>query len=182
MSYFTKVEYEIIPKDSYKVIKNCPKCGCKTTFFNTNHFRVNANGNQVDVWLIYQCEKCKHTYNLSIYERVKPSSIKSNEYKRFMNNDKGLAFEYGTSKNLFVKNKAEIDIEQISYDISVIKTKLDETDNYIIINDPYELKVRTDKMLSEILEITRTQVKRLVKEGRITQNHVGQTVIIKLNG
>lgn len=181
MSYFTKVEYEIIPKESYKVIRNCPKCGCKTTFLNTNNFRINANGNQVDVWLIYQCDKCKHTYNLSIYERVKPSSIKSDEYKRFLANDVELAWEYGNSKNLFIKNKAEIDYENIYYDISIIKQEIDKTNNSITIKNPYELKVRLDKVLSEILGLTRSQVKRLVKEGNVKHNHVGQTVVINLN-
>ncbi|HAH17569.1 MAG TPA: hypothetical protein DCL29_00905 [Eubacterium sp.] len=30
-------------------------------FVNSKRFRVNANGNSVDVWLIYRCKKCKHS-------------------------------------------------------------------------------------------------------------------------
>ena len=71
MSYLKKMEYKIVLRDSFWVIRNCPKCGRKTYFVNTKKFRVNANGNKLDVWLIYQCEECKHTLNISIYERQK---------------------------------------------------------------------------------------------------------------
>ena len=75
MSYLKKIEYEIIPKESFMVIRNCSGCGRKSYFKNTKRFRVNANGNKLDVWLIYQCEKCRHTLNLTIYERQKASSV-----------------------------------------------------------------------------------------------------------
>ena len=50
-------------------------------------FRASINGNQLDVWLIYQCAKCKHTYNLSIYERVKPTELEQQEYQLFLENN-----------------------------------------------------------------------------------------------
>lgn len=97
MSYLEKMEYEIIPKDSLSVIHNCSGCGKKSVFQNTKKFRVNANGNRLDVWLIYQCERCKHTYNLAIYERAKVSSISEKEYKSFLGNDEQLAETYVAS-------------------------------------------------------------------------------------
>lgn len=75
MSYLRKIEYEIVLKDSFWVIRSCPKCGRKTHYRNTNKFRINANGNKLDVWLIYHCTECKHTLNIAIYERKKVSSI-----------------------------------------------------------------------------------------------------------
>ena len=38
MSYLKKIEYEIVLKDSFLVIRNCPKCGRKTYFKNTKSF------------------------------------------------------------------------------------------------------------------------------------------------
>ena len=108
MCYLEKIEYEIVPKESLAVIRNCPGCGKKTYFTNTKRFRVNANGNRLDVWLIYQCEKCKHTYKLAIYERVKASSLPEKEYQRFLSNDEQLAEMYGRNYQLFRKNRAEI--------------------------------------------------------------------------
>lgn len=109
-------EYEMIPRESFLVIRGCAKCGRKTHFINTEKFRVNANGNKLDVWLIYQCEECKHTLNLAIYERQKVSSIPKEEYQRFLDNDEELARKYGTDLQLFQKNKAEIDFERVSVD------------------------------------------------------------------
>ena len=40
--------------------------GRSKIFFNSGKFRVNANGNRIDIWLIYWCKKCKHSWNLSI--------------------------------------------------------------------------------------------------------------------
>lgn len=84
MSYLRKIEYEIVLKDSFWVIRSCPKCGRKTHFRNTNKFRINANGNKLDVWLIYHCTECKHTLNIAIYERKKVSSIPKEEYQCFL--------------------------------------------------------------------------------------------------
>ena len=94
MSYLRKIEYKIVPDKSFSVIHNCPGCKVKTRYINTNHFRVNANGNKLDVWLIYQCEKCKHTLNLSIFERQSAGKIPQELYQKFLSNDEELANEY----------------------------------------------------------------------------------------
>lgn len=166
MSYLSKMEYAIIPDGSYKVIRNCGKCGCKSTYVNTNNFRINANGNRVDVWLIYQCQKCKHTYNLTIYERIRPADIKK-EYDRFLKNDLALAVEYGNKKELFTKNKAEIDRESITYHLTTADSKKLERAEAIHIYNPYEIKLRVDKILSEILSLNRKQIKQLIEDGKI---------------
>jgi hypothetical protein len=109
MSYSGRYEYSLTPKESFKIIRKCSGCGKKSIYINSNKFRVNANGNRIDVWLIYQCYKCKHTYNLTIYERLRKDSLSIDLYTGFMENDEELAKEYGKDKSLFIKNKAEID-------------------------------------------------------------------------
>ena len=109
MSYLSNSEYSTTPDMSFNIIRKCSACGRKSIYINSNKFRVNANGNRIDVWLIYQCRKCKHTYNLTIYERLKKDALSLELYTGFMDNDEELAKVYGTDKSLFVKNKAEID-------------------------------------------------------------------------
>ncbi len=49
MRNLKKIEYKIMPRKSFRVIRNCSGCGKKTHFINTERFRVNANGNKIDV-------------------------------------------------------------------------------------------------------------------------------------
>ena len=183
MSYLEKIEYEIIPKESLLVIRKCPGCGKKTYFKNTKKFRVNANGSRLDVWLIYQCENCKHTYNLAIYERTKLASVPEIEYKCFLSNDERLAEMYGRNYQLFKKNKAEVDLEALSYEFARLK---DKRDNFghdhqveITIHNPYGLKIRPEKQIAEILNLSRSQVKKLTEVGDIKlQNILPQSLSI----
>lgn len=167
MSYSKKVIYEVIPEGSYKVIRKCGKCGCKRTYVNTNHFRINANGNQIDVWLIYQCEKCRHTFNLTILERKKPNEIHKEEYQKFLANDNELAKDYGNKKELFAKNKADIDLEKVDYQIKIVGET--QQDNHsIVIRNTYEMKLRTERVLVEILGITRSALTKLIEEKKLS--------------
>ena len=177
MSYLKKIEYEIVPRESFLVIRGCSGCGKKTHFTNTKKFRVNANGNKLDVWLIYQCEKCRHTFNLSIYERQKPSSIPKEEYQRFLSNDEQLAEAYGKNIQLFKKNKAEVDYEGLDYDY-VIQAELNSSPDeaaesassdqiMLTIHNPYGLKIRPEKQIAEVLGLSRSQIQKRIQEGNI---------------
>ena len=88
----------------YKIIHKCAHCGKKMTFISTRRFRVNANKSKLDVWLIYQCKKCKHTLNIPIYERVSPQKLPRELYEGFLSNDEELAIRYGADAG-FLKSK-----------------------------------------------------------------------------
>lgn len=181
MSYLKKIEYEIVPEESFQVIRNCSGCGRKTVFRNTERFRVNANGNKLDVWLIYHCENCKHTFNLTVYERQKPSSVPKEEYQRFLCNDEELAKVYGTNLQFFRKNKAEVDFQNIKY--SFVKKKVEENSDalasksHIMIQNPCGLKIRPERQIAEVLAISRSQVQKLMEQGKIETEEVTQQFI-----
>ncbi|MDO5292216.1 MAG: DUF1062 domain-containing protein [bacterium] len=175
MSYLQTISYKIIPQESYRVIHNCPGCGCKAHFINTNTFRVNANGNRIDVWLIYQCETCKHTLNLTIYERQNPASIPDKEYQQFLQNDEQLAKAYGMDKSLFSKNKKRIEERQVSYQLvmekehqNVVRGGEQMDNHYIEIHNEFGLKLRMDKVIASLLHMTRSQEKKAEQEGLIS--------------
>lgn len=93
--------------DLIKVYHHCGGCGKKQEFINTGKFIVNANGNWVYVWLIYRCKKCKHSWNLTIYERMRSSKIKQYDYALFLKNDYELASKYGRNIDFLKRNSAE---------------------------------------------------------------------------
>lgn len=171
MSYLRKIEYEIVLKDSFLIIRNCPKCGRKSHYINTKKFRVNANGNKLDIWLIYQCAECKHTLNLAIYERKKASSITKEEYQCFLDNDEQLAERYGKDMQLFRINKADIDFDRLHYGV----IKLHETKEIsgfgeqiiITVKNPNQMKIRSEKQIAMVLGLSRNQVKSLLEKGEI---------------
>ena len=80
--------------------------------YNFGKFRVNANGKQVDIWLIYRCKKCKHSWNLTIYERRRPSKIDPDEYELFIENDEALALKYGNDMNFLRKTMLNLNERQ----------------------------------------------------------------------
>ena len=75
---------------------------------NSGKFRVNANGKNVDVWLIYRCKKCKHSWNLTIYERTKPGKIPTELFEAFLENDHDTAMAYGRDIDFLKRNNAEL--------------------------------------------------------------------------
>ena len=80
MSCLKKVGWYIAPITLPSVNKNCPKCGHNARFVNTEKFRVNANKNRLDVWLIYQCNHCKSTWNMTIYEHPRRFQGRNTNY------------------------------------------------------------------------------------------------------
>ncbi len=170
MSYL-KIEYEIVPTESFCVIRGCSGCGRKTHFRNTQKFRVNANGNRVDVWLIYQCEHCKHTLNLAVYERQKVSSVPKAEYEAFLSNDAQLAQQYGKTLSLFQKNKAAVDFERMNYSYVKLHETIQDSGSdksmELTIHNPCGLKIRPEKQIADVLALSRSQVKKRMAQGEI---------------
>lgn len=180
MSYCNK-EYIIRPKEAYRLIKNCQGCGRKSSFINTGNYRVNANGNRVDVWLIYQCEECKHTYNLTIHERIRPSELSVEDYERYLANDRELALQHGMDKNILARNKAEIDWENLSYELELLSEEAQQSSG-ILIRNPYNIKIRVDKVLADVLPINRSSIKKLMKQDaiEIVTDQVQRTITVAL--
>lgn len=210
MSYSKEYIYRVEPIESYSVIRNCSGCGCKTIYNNTNNFRVNANGTKIDIWLIYQCEHCKHTFNLNIHRRINPSEIQPSIYDRYLQNDRVFSKEYGLNKSIFARNGAVIDEKNVEYEILIVDKQVEDdlegdmvyktnnlsqhtirqedllqAGNYIRIENPFELKLRVDKIAADIMQISRTKVGKLVDTDMISveeelHNH-GWTIWIKKN-
>lgn len=170
MSYDNIVEYKIIPTKTFKIVRRCAGCGCKQIFTCKDHFRVNANGNCLDIWLIYGCEKCGHTYNLPVYERISPAKLPEQEYAMYLGNDREKVFEIGTNKALFLKNKAEVAWNLVEYEIiPIIEKEIDlEKENVSVkLYNPYDIPVREDKIIIHIFQISRSTAKKLLSKDRI---------------
>ncbi|MEW9095352.1 MAG: DUF1062 domain-containing protein [Clostridiaceae bacterium] len=170
MSYFKKYQWELVPENLPIVKRNCPKCNEKAHYINSEKFRVNANKNNIDIWLIYQCEKCKSTWNMTIYERIKPYEINKYEYEKFLSNDKELAREYAFNLSIYNKNKAEVILKDVNYKLVQKKLEayyINENELVIEIVCKYPIDLRVDKLLSDKLGLSRSKIKNMHKKGVI---------------
>ena len=183
MCYHLTKEVTINPIEGQRIIRNCSKCGGKSTYINTENFRVNANGNAIDIWLIYQCEKCKTTYNLSIYERIRLKSLPLDDYEMYLANNQELAWRVSYDGAVLKRNHVEIDMEKEFYSIEVKEITEETTtekdsdidaikgertyQQILQISNPYRLRFRLDRILANLLGQSRTEIKRWFDEGKI---------------
>lgn len=169
MSYLKNLEWEITPVNSPIVKRNCAKCGKKTLFYSTEKFRVNANKNLIDIWLIFKCEKCKSTWNMTLYERINPQNICKEEYEKFLANDKELANAYGYDFCIYNRNKAELIMDSMEYRVNAKELEYNQKENQIELKIlcKYPLKIRVDKLLSQQLSYSRSQIEDLYQKGFI---------------
>ncbi len=161
--------WEITPTSWPVVIRNCPKCGNSSVYECSGNFRVNANHNAIDVWLIYQCNKCSTTWNMEIISRTNVKSIDKELYHKFLSNDKELAGIYAFDSATLSRNKAIINYENINYDVTgdtIVYHELTQVcDIEIICAYPFDL--RLDKLLVKQLHLSREQIRKLSDAGKI---------------
>lgn len=98
MSYAKQDKRQNTRGKPWAILRRCGGCGKKQAFRCSGKFRVNANGRRLDIWLIYRCEKCGHTLNVPIYERIPPEKLDAETYGRFLDNDRELALFYAEDR------------------------------------------------------------------------------------
>ncbi|MDS0525670.1 DUF1062 domain-containing protein [Clostridium sp. SHJSY1] len=170
MSYLNKYQWELIPENLPKVERGCPKCNKKTYYINSEKFRVNANKNNIDVWMIYQCEKCKSIWNMTIYERIKPHEINKYEYEKFISNSKELVRKYAFDISIYNANKADYCLKNINYKMIIKKLEkfyIEENMLVIEVISNYPIEMRIDKFISDKFGISRSKIKNMHKKGQI---------------
>lgn len=73
----------------------CVRCRRRSGFVCTNRFRVNANKQVIDVWLLFCCERCRARIKVPILERVPVSKISQPDLDAFHRNDIAMATRLG---------------------------------------------------------------------------------------
>lgn len=182
MSYQIKKEWLIKPKSTPVVRKNCSKCGTKTHFINSKKFRVNANGKNIDIWLIFNCEHCKSNWNMTIHERINPKTIDPVLYYQFLSNDGELAEVMGSDLKLHVKNKSEcVYLDQAYHIEEVVISRTDKAESYeVTLRCPLPISMRVDKLLSIQLGISRSSVQKIFSDSVMLKTKVRDGLVITL--
>ena len=82
---------------------------------------------------------------------------------------------------LFIKNKAEVDLEALKYRFIRLKGITDSSNLKhqveIVIHNPYGLKIRPEKQIAEILGLSRSQANNLMEQRDIKVQNISPQVI-----
>ncbi|MCC8027621.1 MAG: DUF1062 domain-containing protein [Clostridium sp.] len=90
------ITWDIQYCDLPAVLRRCKKCGKKSEYGCSGEFRVNAQQQALDIWLIYKCVHCNTTWNSTIFSRISPQKLGADLLEGFSCNDKNLAMQYAT--------------------------------------------------------------------------------------
>lgn len=163
--------WEIKPLNTPFIKKKCSKCNGTALFYCSNNFRINANKKYLDVWLIYRCENCDTTYNLTILSRTNPQQINKDLYNRFMSNDEQLAHTYAFDAQIMADNKVVVDYTHIEYNIESSladqKELLDIEEDIISFEIKIERNVDTkvNQLIKKCLNISANRQEKMIEGG-----------------
>lgn len=162
-------KWEISPINWPVAVRNCPRCGNSAVYECSGNFRVNANHNAIDVWLIYQCNKCNNTWNLEILSRTNVKSIDKELYHKFLSNDKDLAKYYAFDSATLGRNKANINYEDIGYNVTGDALQYSEITSAceVDIYCAFPFDLRLDRLMVKQLGLSREQIKKLIDAEKI---------------
>ena len=170
-----KIQYDIAPL----VYRHCKKCGKKTHFKSSGQFRINAQRQYLDIWLIYKCTKCNTTWNATIFSRISPQALSAEQLNQFQENDQALARNYAFDFDLLRRNGAEYELPDFSIVGDDIGTG--ESAEVKLISE-YILPIKVSALIRKKLHLSQKSFRELVENGRI-KDASGQNLLkSKLNG
>jgi hypothetical protein len=93
-----EIRWRIVPLDLPRALRPCAGCGGIRPFVSSGRFRVNAQKRRLDVWLIYRCSTCAHTWNREILARVAAERVDPVALSAFLRNDSDIARCHATDR------------------------------------------------------------------------------------
>ena len=93
------VRWSVVPLHTPRVPRHCPGCENRRLYYSSDKFRVNAHQRKVDVWLIYRCEHCDNSLNVTIIERTNVKHIDRELLQAYMGNDAAVAWRHAFDRD-----------------------------------------------------------------------------------
>nr|WP_319383163.1 DUF1062 domain-containing protein [uncultured Roseibium sp.] len=171
MSFPFFVQWTVLGADTVHIERPCARCGRITPFASTDKFRLNANGNRLDAWLIYGCLACGNRWNRALFERRPVRSIPQMTIDALQRNDAGLARAFAartpTRSDRFRSGAA--DTVRIEAKILSLARPVQGSLELVLLN-PANLRIRLDRALAEGLSISRSTVHALA-DAEVFRSH-----------
>ncbi|MET1411624.1 DUF1062 domain-containing protein [Roseibium sp. HPY-6] len=172
MSSHFQFEWTVLIAETPHLLRPCGRCGSIQAFASTGKFRLNANGNRLDAWLIYACLACGRRWNRAFLQRQATGSISQPLLLSLQENDATLAREVAfvppdKSAGAVLGGNPDFIIEK-----RVLAHRgLECGSAHLTIKNPSGVSVRLDRLLAAGLTLSRSQVQSLVAAGAIVLAH-----------
>ena len=141
---------------------------CRSVLYRAHgKFRVNANHKLLDVWLLALCTGCGETIKLSVLERVNVRAIDPATLDRFHDNDLGLAAKLLQDPVLLRRNTISLDWDEAW---TLRRTTVGQAE-VTAVRFAARIPIRVTRLLSAGLQVSRSQVQRLIADGRLRSAH-----------
>lgn len=148
---------------------NCSRCGEARPFRSSQKFRLNANGKQVDAWLIYKCTTCESTWKRPLLERRNVDRVDPSFLEALRRNDPQLARRVAYDIGGLQHGAA---ITGSSAEVAVVKETLLEAPlsvRWLAVRlaVPQPVILRLDRLLARELGLSRKHLQALQKLDRL---------------
>ncbi|MBB4764497.1 hypothetical protein BJ971_005053 [Actinoplanes digitatis] len=150
--------------------RRCLRCA-SSRYRAHGKFRVNANHKLLDVWLLALCAGCGETVKLTVLERTNVRAIEASTLTRFHDNDVALAATLLADPVLLRRNGVSLDWDGAwALEREAVRDPAAEViDTSVRFLRP--IPIRLTRLLSAGLEVSRSQVQRLIADGSLTSKH-----------
>ena len=171
--------WEVVALSTPLIKKKCSKCNSTTLFYSSDKFRLNSQKKYIDVWLIYKCQHCDTTYNLTIFSRTKPDMIDKALLRKLMDNDEHLAWQYAFDYDTVKRNNVELDYSCMEYkiikeDLSLYRmVELGYESVEFVIKANYNLPFKLSQIIRMGLEISSSRLDKMLSMGIISVLPIG---------
>ena len=159
--------WEIKATNTPLLIKKCSRCN-HDRFYSSEKFRVNAQKKNIDVWLIYRCQSCDCTTNMTIFSRVKTGAIDKSLYLQLSENDPKMAWTYAFSDAIKLQNHIAFDFGSVNYEINHDGITLEDilmSDNDTItfyLRYPFDFNLKLSKVIRTCLNVSSKTLEKLI--------------------
>ena len=168
MNIDRKVLWTVRESGMPTIVRPCTDCS-GTRHRPSGRFRMNANGKQLDVWLLLLCAACGRTSKVPVHERVHVQSLDHARLLAYEANDLATVRELTMSASLATKTGYRLDWTgtwSLETDAPLYSPD-DPAPLRVLISFELPAPIRVERLLMPGLGLSRTVVRRMVADGRI---------------
>jgi hypothetical protein len=141
----------------------CVDCRSESATTGEGRFRVNANRNLLDVWLLVRCVFCDRTSKLTVYERAPVRSFDPVELNGYHANDPELVASRLLDPLFARRNHFSLDWKE-AWRLDTPSGLVDEVwpvQVEVVFEAP--VPVRPERLIAQGLDLSRSEVRRRIK-------------------